>query len=263
MEVTNFLTKKWMKQSWEAFKNLKKSHRGFGFHCAPPTMPLTSAFLAPPLLQKMNKAKLRASHIYDLPFTPPPGSAPLHWEVLWLQPYVWPDISIDVLWYVCRHALICLSMRPDMSVDIPWYVCRRTMIFRSTCPDMSVDMPWYIHMPWYVWQRDLICCPDKLLCPDVLTCADMLMCTLICWHAWHVDVHPDVLTFPYMPTSPGMPKHPDTPKHPDMPKYFIATQKRTIHISETHLPNSRTALAHMGKCYVWDGWKREVLHAQK
>jgi hypothetical protein len=66
-------------------------------------------------------------------------------------------------------------------------------------------------------------------------------------------MHPDVLMFPDMPTSPCMPKHPDMPKHPVMPIYFMATQKRTIHISETQLPNSPTALANTGKCHVWDG----------
>jgi hypothetical protein len=55
-------------------------------------------------------------------------------------------------------------------------------------------------------------------------------------------MHPDVLTFPDMLTSPGMLKRSDMPKHPKMPTYFMATQKRKIHISETHLPNSPTAL---------------------
>jgi len=63
-------------------------------------------------------------------------------------------------------------------------------------------------------------------------------------------MYADMLTFPDMPTSPGMPKRPDMPKHPDMPIYFMATQKRKNHISETHLPNSPTALANTGKCHV-------------
>ena len=164
-------------------------------------MPLTSAFLAPPLDKKWAKQNLdglntsKASHI-GLAFHSPPGIAPLHWEVLSLQLYV------DVPWSVCRRALICLSTCPDMSVDVPSYVCRRALICLPTCLDMlSVDVPFMSMLMspymcadklWYVCQRALICwctlicwrsliCQHPLVCRSAQTCQSILICQFTSW----------------------------------------------------------------------------------
>ena len=56
-------------------------------------------------------------------------------------------MSADMVWYVCRHGMVCLQKWYGMCTDMVWYVCRHGMVcvpiklsVRSNGNDMLLEI---------------------------------------------------------------------------------------------------------------------------